>query len=78
MKGKWERLRNIKCLKMRSQGCGGMKEVIVIEVVVGALGAILSGFEKYIAAIKIEMGIEHAEKTALLGTSKILRLGLGC
>ena len=28
-----------------------MKEVIVIPVVVGALGAISTGFEKYIAAI---------------------------
>ena len=60
----------------------GMKEVIVIPVVVGALGAISTGFEKYIAAIGIEMRIEHAqknpEKTALLGTAKILKLVLGC
>ena len=33
----------------------GMKEVIVIPVAVGALGAILSGFEKYVAAIGTEM-----------------------
>ena len=32
-----------------------MKEVIVIPVVVGALGAISTRFEKYIAAIWIEM-----------------------
>ena len=60
----------------------GMKEVIVIPVVVGALGAISTGFEKYIAAIGIEMRGEHAqknpEKTALLGTAKILKLVLGC
>ena len=51
-----------------------MKEVIVIPVVVGALGAISNGFEKYIAAIGIEMTVEHAQKTALLGTARILRL----
>ena len=51
----------------------GMKEVIV-----GALGAILTGFEKYIAAIEIEMRVEHARITALLGTARILRLVLGC
>ena len=32
----------------------GMKEVIVIQVVVGALGAISTGFEKYITAIGIK------------------------
>ena len=56
----------------------GMKEVIVIPIVVGALGAISTGFEKYIAAIGIEMRIEHAQKTALLGIARILRLVLGC
>ena len=41
----------------------GTKEVIVIPVVVGALGAISTGFQKYIAAIWIEMRVEHAQKT---------------
>ena len=41
----------------------GMKKVIVIPVVVGALGAISTDFEKYIAAIGIEMRVEHAQKT---------------
>ena len=60
----------------------GMRVVIVIPIVVGALGAISTGFEKYIAAIGIEMRVEHVqknpEKTALLGTAKILKLVLGC
>ena len=55
-----------------------MKEVIVIPVVVGALGAISTGSEKYIAAIEIEMRVEHAQKTALLGTARILSLVRGC
>ena len=55
-----------------------MKEVLVIPVIAGALGAISTGFEKYIAAIGIEMRVEHAKKTALLGTARILRLVLGC
>ena len=55
-----------------------MKEVILIPVAVGALGAISTGFEKYIAAIAIEIRIEHVQKTALLGTARILRLVLGC
>ena len=55
-----------------------MKEVIVIPVVVGSLGAILTGVEKYIAEIEIEMRVEHAQKTALLRIGRILRLVLGC
>ena len=60
-----------------------MKEVILLPVVVGALGAISTGFEKYIAAIGIDMRVEHPQKktpqgTALLGTAKILKLVLGC
>ena len=49
----------------------GMKEVIVILAVVGALDAMSTHFEKYIAAIWIEMRVEHAQKPALLGTAKI-------
>ena len=52
--------------------------MIVIPVVVGALGAMSTGFEKYIAAIGIEMRVEHAQKTALLEIAKILRMVLGC
>ena len=55
-----------------------MKEVIVIPVIVGVLGAISTGFEKYIAAIGIEMRVELAQKRALLGTARILRVVLGC
>ena len=56
----------------------GMKKVIVIPLVVGALGAISADFEKYVAAIGIEMKVEHAQKTTLLETTRILRLVLGC
>ena len=49
-----------KMLKDEIARMWGMKEVIVIPVVVGALGAISTGFEKNIAAIGIEMRVEHA------------------
>ena len=55
-----------------------MKEVIVLPVDVGALGAISTDFEKYIAAIGIEMRVEYARETALLKTARFLRLVLGC
>ena len=50
----------------------------IIPVVVGALDAISTGFEKYVAAIEIEMKVEHVQKTTLLRTAQILRLVLGC
>ena len=50
--------------------------MIVIPAVVGALGTISTSFEKYIAAIGIEMCVEHTQKNpAVLRTAKILRLG---
>ena len=63
-------------LKDEITGMWGMEEVLVIPVVLGVLGAISTGFEKYIVAIGIEMRVEHAQKTALLGTASILILVL--
>ena len=45
----------------------GMKKVTVIPVVAGALGAISTGFEKYVAAIGIEMKVAHAQKQPYWG-----------
>ena len=39
-----------------------MKEVITIALVLGALGAISTGFEKYVPASGIEIEVEHAQK----------------
>ena len=51
-----------------------MREMIVIPVVVGALGAIPTDFEKYIAPIGIEMRVEHA-KNSFIGDSKDFEIG---
>ena len=47
-----------------------MKEVIAIAVVVGALGAISTGFEKYVPATGIEIEVEHAEKQLYWGQQR--------
>ena len=57
-----EKIEKYKALKYEIARMWGMKEVIVISVIVGALRAISTGFEKYIAAIGIEMRAEHAQK----------------
>ena len=72
------KIKKYKVLKDEIARMWDMKEVIVIPVVVGALGAISTGFEKYIAATGIEMRVEHAQNRALLGTARILRLVRGC
>ena len=77
-KRKVRKIEKYKVLKDEITRVWDMKEVILIPVVVGALGAISTGFEEYNTAIGIEMRVEHAQKTALLGTARILRLVLGC
>ena len=72
------KIEQYKMLKDEIARMWGMKKVIVIPLVVGALGAISADFEKYVAAIGIEMKVEHAQKTTLLETTRILRLLLGC
>lgn len=50
-----------------------MKKVIVTPVVVGALRAVTTRFEKFTEGIGIDIRVE-----VLLGTTRILRLVLGC
>ena len=54
------------------------KKVVVIPIVVGALGTIITKFEKYIESLGIEIKIEHVQKSALLGTARIIRRVLSC
>ena len=44
----------------------------MIPIVVGALGGITTNFEKYIESLGIEIRTEHVQKSALLGTAKII------
>ena len=55
-----------------------MREVSVIPVVLGALEALSTRFQKFVKDIGITLKTEHAQKTALLGTARILRLVLNC
>ena len=71
------KIEKCKVLKDETTRKWGMMEVIVILVVVVALRVISSGFEKYISPIGIDMRVGHAQKTALLGTARIMILVLG-
>ena len=55
-----------------------MKKDVVIPIVVGALGR-MTTFEEYIEeSLGIEIRIEHVQKSALFGTSRIIRKVLSC
>ena len=51
----------------------GMKKVTVIPVVIGSLGAVAKEFDKWIEKIGIYLRAGHVQKTALVGTARILR-----
>ena len=55
-----------------------IKKLIVIPFVVATFGAITAMFEKYIESLGIEIRIEHFQKSALLGTARIIRKVLSC
>ena len=55
-----------------------MKKDVLIPIVVEALGTI-TNFEEYIEeSLGIEIRIEHVQKSALLGTARIIRKVLSC
>ena len=60
-------------LKREVAAMWGMKKVIVIPIVVGALGAVSKELDKYIEKIGITLNIGHVQNTAILGTARILR-----
>ena len=52
------------------------EKVEVIPIVVGALGAVSKKPDKWIEKLGIHIRIELLQKTALLGTARILRKSL--
>ena len=50
-----------------------MRKVIVVPVVIGALGAVSVNFKEHMKRIGVNVKLEVIQKTALLGTAKILR-----
>ena len=50
-----------------------MRKVIVVPVVIGALGAVSVNFNEYMRQIGVNVRLEIIQKTASLGSAKILR-----
>ena len=55
-----------------------MKKIAVIPIVVGALGSITTKFEKYTENFGIAIRIEHIQKSAFLGTTRIVKKVPSC
>ena len=50
-----------------------MKDVEVIPVLIGALGAVTKQFKKWIQKLDLEIEVEMLQKPCLLGTARIIR-----
>ena len=50
-----------------------MRKVLVVPVVIGVLGAVSVNFKKDMKQIGMKVSLEVIQKTALVGTAKILR-----
>ena len=68
-----ERLEKYQLLKDEIAKVWRMRKVIVVPVVIGALGAVSVNFKEYMKRIGVNVRLEVIQKTALLGTAKILR-----
>ena len=68
-----EKLEKYKLLKNEIAKVWGLRKVIVVPVVIGALGAVSVNFKECMKRIDVNVRLEVIQKTALLGTAKILR-----
>ena len=68
-----EKLEKYQLLKDEIAKLWRMRKVIVVPVVIGALGAVSVNFKEYIKRTGVNVRLEVIQKTALLGTAKILK-----
>ena len=74
MKGEeLDKVEKYQLLKAAVANVWPVRKVIVVPVVIGVLGAVSVNFKKCIRQIGVKVSLEVMEKTALLGTAKILR-----
>ena len=68
-----EKLEKYQLLKDEIAKVWRMRKVIVVPVVIGASGAVSVNFKECMKRIGVNVRLEVIQKTALLGTAKILR-----
>ena len=50
-----------------------LKKVTVVPIVIGALRAVSDMFDKHMGKLDVTIRVEVIQKTALLGTARLLR-----
>ena len=68
-----EKLEKYQLLKDGIAKVWRMRKVIVVPVVIGALGAVPVNFKEYMKRMGVNVRLEVIQKTAVLGTVKVLR-----
>ena len=68
-----EKIEKNQNLKRELKRLWSLKRVEVIPVVVGALGCINKGFSEWMDTLGIKLNVGMVQKSALLGTARILR-----
>ena len=74
-----EKLEKYQLLKDEIIKMKGAKTVVIVPVIIGALSVVSKNFEKNVKKLEIDARVEIMQKTALLGTARLLRkvLSLG-
>ena len=68
-----EKKENYQDLKWELKRLWKLKTVQVVPIVIGALGCVKKELKKWLKKINIEQRVEVLQKTALLGSARILR-----
>ena len=68
-----EKIEKYQGLKREIRRLWNLKRIEVIPIVLGALGSVSKNLVHYISKLGIEIDITQTQKTALLGTARILR-----
>ena len=68
-----EKIVKYRDLEKEIQKCWNLKHVRTIQIVIGALGIVTKGITGYLKKISSEINFDVMQRTALLGTSYILR-----
>ena len=63
-------------LKREIKKVWNLRKVSVVPVVIGALGAVTTNFRKHLDSLHCNLSISNIQKTALLGSARILRMVL--
>uniref|UniRef100_A0A1X7U4Q0 Uncharacterized protein n=1 Tax=Amphimedon queenslandica TaxID=400682 RepID=A0A1X7U4Q0_AMPQE len=70
---KEEKINKYQHLRLEIIRLWSLRQVDIIPVVVGALGAVSRNIERWLEKLGVVIRLEHIQKTVLLGTANIIR-----